>query len=115
MVDIFKAAKTVKTKEPASSVIEKKCEFCKKPISVRAVDVHRGWGRFCSKSCKAKDQQKKSRIRRINRSYDYEGEVYCQQCGEPAITGVWSPFGKSNGIEWQCEYHRDDTHHFDMG
>jgi len=29
-------------------------------MSVRAADVARGWGRFCSKSCKAKNQEKKN-------------------------------------------------------
>jgi len=29
-------------------------------MSVRAADVTRGWGRFCSKSCKAKNQEKKN-------------------------------------------------------
>ena len=29
---------------------------CKKPFEARAADVARGWGKFCSKSCKAKKQ-----------------------------------------------------------
>ncbi|WMC11707.1 hypothetical protein PU634_04910 [Oceanimonas pelagia] len=34
--------------------VERPCATCSKPMQVRAADVKRGWGRFCSKSCKAK-------------------------------------------------------------
>ncbi len=37
-----------------------KCSWCKQPKSVRTADVKRGWGKFCSKSCKAKYQEKKT-------------------------------------------------------
>lgn len=30
-----------------------KCLRCKKPFAARVADRKRGWGRFCSKSCKA--------------------------------------------------------------
>ena len=30
------------------------CAQCGKPITPRTSDVKRGWGRYCSKSCKAK-------------------------------------------------------------
>lgn len=42
------------------TMVEKKCECCKKQISVRAADIARGWGKFCSKSCKAKKQEKRT-------------------------------------------------------
>lgn len=30
-----------------------KCERCRDPFEARVADRNRGWGRFCSKSCKA--------------------------------------------------------------
>lgn len=39
------------------SKIQKDCENCGKKIRVRKADVKRGWGRFCSKSCKALEQE----------------------------------------------------------
>lgn len=42
------------------SLINKNCEWCKTDIIVRLADHKRGWGRFCSKSCKAKSQEKKN-------------------------------------------------------
>ncbi len=36
------------------------CQNCGKPITPRAADVARGWGRFCSKRCKAIYQVKHS-------------------------------------------------------
>ncbi len=39
-------------------MIDRKCKNCKKWIQVRSADIKRGWGKFCSKSCKAKKQSK---------------------------------------------------------
>lgn len=36
--------------------VKKNCKGCGKDIYPRAADVNRGWGKFCSKSCKAKKQ-----------------------------------------------------------
>lgn len=35
---------------------EVKCASCRTPFMARTADVKRGWGKFCSKSCKAKKQ-----------------------------------------------------------
>lgn len=40
------------------AAITKQCECCGKSMQVRAADVARGWGRFCSKSCKASAQER---------------------------------------------------------
>lgn len=44
---------------PRGSKVERKCanRSCGIPIFPRAADVARGWGRFCSKSCKASAQE----------------------------------------------------------
>ena len=41
-------------------MINKKCECCAIEIQVRQADVNRGWGKYCSKSCKAKVQERKN-------------------------------------------------------
>lgn len=41
-------------------MVERKCKCCKNLMSVREADVKRGWGLYCSKSCKAKVQEKKN-------------------------------------------------------
>jgi hypothetical protein len=33
-----------------------KCNRCEVEFSARTADVNRGWGKFCSKSCKAQKQ-----------------------------------------------------------
>ena len=38
-----------------------RCENCKETMTVRTADIKRGWGRFCSKSCKAKKQTRSRR------------------------------------------------------
>lgn len=42
------------------ATIEKHCKCCKKTITVRLADHKRGWGNFCSKSCKAQDQERRN-------------------------------------------------------
>jgi hypothetical protein len=41
-------------------MVDKKCKGCKESMKVRQADVNRGWGVYCSKSCKAKVQEKKN-------------------------------------------------------
>jgi DNA-directed RNA polymerase subunit M/transcription elongation factor TFIIS len=41
-------------------MIQKKCEHCGNDMLVRQADINRGWGKFCSKSCKAKKQEKRT-------------------------------------------------------
>lgn len=36
------------------------CDCCKKQFEARPADRKRGWARFCSKSCKAKHQEKRT-------------------------------------------------------
>ena len=43
-----------------AAMIDKKCKHCKADITVRLADHKRGWGNFCSKSCKAKHQEKRT-------------------------------------------------------
>ena len=39
------------------ATVEVKCKWCKEPFTARVADRNRGWGKFCSKSCKAKKQE----------------------------------------------------------
>lgn len=34
-------------------MVDRTCMWCKKPFQARKVDVKRGWGNYCTKSCKA--------------------------------------------------------------
>jgi hypothetical protein len=39
-----------------------KCKKCTVEFQARAVDIKRGWGKFCSKSCKANVQARKTGV-----------------------------------------------------
>lgn len=39
---------------------EVNCKNCKKPFVARVADINRGWGKFCTKSCKALKQEQKT-------------------------------------------------------
>lgn len=109
----------------------KKCQNCKKEITVREADHKRGWGKFCSKSCKAKKQTQltgisgphykaanmtvsqmqngkfaKSKFSGSHKS-SCKGKL-CQYCGSPAVTGYYTNFindDSPDGIEWVCDQH----------
>ena len=38
--------------------VQVKCKWCKEEFEARVADRKRGWAKYCSKSCKAKDQEK---------------------------------------------------------
>lgn len=38
-------------------MVDRQCKCCRAPFKARASDVKRGWGLFCSKSCKANHQE----------------------------------------------------------
>lgn len=40
--------------------VERICKNCKKKFFARSADVKRGWGIFCSKNCKAKEQERRT-------------------------------------------------------
>lgn len=44
----------------AAKMVAHKCKWCKREHMVRQADLNRGWGKFCSKSCKAKEQEKRT-------------------------------------------------------
>lgn len=43
-----------------AAMINKKCACCGKAITVRLADHRRGWGKYCSKSCKAIKQEQRT-------------------------------------------------------
>lgn len=61
---------------PAPKMVDRKCQWCKKPFQARSADVKRGWGLFCSKSCKAIKQEKRTgQYDRLLRENDGEHPV----------------------------------------
>lgn len=43
-----------------ASMVDVKCKQCKNTFQARTADVKRGWGKFCSKKCKARKQEAKT-------------------------------------------------------
>lgn len=64
-----------------ASTITVKCNWCKKEFKARTADIKRGWGKYCSKSCKASDQECKTngQYRKLQNSYnnfDQHGHIF---------------------------------------
>ena len=124
-----------------TQMMTKTCMSCKNEIHVRVADHKRGWGNYCSKSCKAKRQTKLTGIagpdyrassmkvvQMQNGKYSkskfsgisgncLQGK-FCYKCGCPATYAIRTNFineDSPNGIEYMCDLHYDDTHIFDMG
>lgn len=80
---IFKA-------QPRGAKAIVKCKCCKSEFEARVADVKRGWAKFCSKSCKALEQERRTGQMRnylINGSYEKEyhplyGYGEDESCGE---------------------------------
>lgn len=53
-------AHTKPSRIPQPRMVGRKCNWCKALFQARAADVKRGWGKFCSKSCKAMRQEKRT-------------------------------------------------------
>lgn len=71
-----------------ASTVECKCENCRKPFVARVADRKRCWARFCSKSCKALKQE-----RRTGQCADYfhrRTERYGYRDGEFADAHLFS-------------------------
>ena len=66
-------------------MVSKKCERCDKDMNVRQADINRGWGRFCSKSCKAKQQVSKQSFT-YKASHEYDD---MEDCGHPMADGYF--------------------------
>jgi hypothetical protein len=43
-----------------AATVDVSCAWCKGTFSARIADRKRGWGKFCSKSCKASKQEKRT-------------------------------------------------------
>ena len=43
-----------------AAMVECKCKTCRNPFMARVADRRRGWGMFCSKSCKAVKQERRT-------------------------------------------------------
>lgn len=43
----------------------RQCKCCNATFKARAADVNRGWALFCSKSCKATDQERNKKLKTI--------------------------------------------------
>ncbi len=56
--------------------IEKKCKFCSNIFYPRVADVNRGWGKFCNKACKAKEQENRTgQFANYTQSHYNNGEI----------------------------------------
>ena len=42
------------------ATVEVKCNRCKSMFTARVADRKRGWAKYCSKSCKAKEQESRT-------------------------------------------------------
>lgn len=65
------------TRKPMPQMVDRTCEGCGKPFRARAADVKRGWGRFCSKSCKATRQEQ-----RTGQHQEYLQRREAAECGD---------------------------------
>lgn len=94
-----------------AATVEVKCARCKMPFMARVADRKRGWGKFCSKSCKAvKQTQQGGRRSNLPRPNGLTPMLHknCDVCGSPAVNGVYTN-DRDHPIQWGCALHHDTT------
>ena len=63
------------TTKPRGAIGTYSCQCCGQPFQARTADRARGWARFCSKSCKAVKQEKRTgQYAAYQERRDQEGE-----------------------------------------
>lgn len=76
-----------------------KCKCCKTSFEARTADVKRGWGKYCSKSCKAIKQTQKNGYNPNNwRSSGVSKETYQNYQREHGGTPVFNRRGDYQGF-----------------
>jgi endogenous inhibitor of DNA gyrase (YacG/DUF329 family) len=97
-----------------AATVEVKCQRCGQQFKARVADRARGWGKFCSKSCKAIKQTQRFRSGAASKAWKRHDGVSemahkkCDTCGAPAINGVYTN-DRDRPIEWGCALHHDTT------
>lgn len=91
-----------------SNVITRSCEACGAAFQAKAADIDRGWGRFCSKSCKAKkpnggstanETSELARLaKRLEDGLEYSGETPIREA-MIEVAKELRTLSKKNGIE----------------
>lgn len=77
---------------PMPSMTQRRCENCGGTFEARTADVKRGWARFCSKSCKAIKQEKRTGqhaayMARSNSNDGYDRDM--DAAGHPFASGYF--------------------------
>lgn len=67
---------------------ERKCLECQKIFMARTADIKRGWAKFCSKSCKAKEQESRTGQYYAHKQRAAELDDY-EHCGHIFASGYF--------------------------
>ena len=63
------------------------CKCCKQEFKARVADIKRGWGKYCSKSCKAiKQEQRTGQMKNYIMRKSFDQDDYFGEYGR-ALTG----------------------------
>lgn len=99
-----------------ASMVEVKCKCCKQPFLARVADRKRGWGKFCSKSCKAIKQENRTGqySNYLQKDYNYRGsgvskETYQEYQNEYGGIPQFSRNGEYEGFQEDGGF--DNTQH----
>lgn len=82
------------------AMVERKCAWCKDSFQARVADVKRGWGKFCSKSCKAMRQEKRTgQYSQLRKEQEYHKEYGGTPCFDKfgEYEGFYAHFSNEEG------------------
>jgi hypothetical protein len=81
-----------------------KCQRCKQSFAARVADRKRGWGRFCSKSCKAIRQTQRTGYVGPNSRYECSDEGGGFQMSQADLAA-----GGYGDADWNTPFHEGKT------
>jgi hypothetical protein len=93
-----------------AAMVERKCKCCKTSFKARAADVNRGWGVYCSKSCKAVVQERKNGQHAAYRAGRGVSNLHPERLTQyPSQGSMWYDDTDPHNPEWR---ESEDTHPF---
>jgi hypothetical protein len=93
-----------------AAMTDRKCKCCGAVFSARIADVKRGWSQYCTKSCKARVQERKNGQYRAYLQGRGVSNLHPARLKNYSKEGYYLDDSDTHNVEWREEV--DDSHPF---
>lgn len=92
-----------------AAMTDRKCKCCGLVFSARVADVNRGWAQYCSKSCKARVQERKNGQHAAYRNGRGVSNLHPERLKDYETDNKWFDDSDPHNPQWR---ESNDTHPF---